>query len=467
MTLLVLAGGGCSGGRHGATYPSGADRTAPASFRPGAPGVGDPYFPTYGNGGYDARHYTLQVRYDPATDQLSGSAVIDARATVDLSRFNLDLVGLTVRKVLVDGVAARFERSGDELVVTPAAGLPAGSAFTVGVTYDGSPTGQRRDDLGATGFLHTADGAFVMGQPESAASWYPVNDHPLDKATYSIAVTAPQSLAAVSNGVLVGEAAAGPGWRTTTWRVSQPMASYLSTLAIGRYRVSTTTHKGKPMVVAVAASLPTGPADQAMARTGEIADFLERWFGPYPFDAYGGIVVDDDRVAFALETQTRPIYADSFFASADGTWVVAHEVAHQWFGNSVSVRHWKDMWLNEGLATYAQWMWQEHTGGRTVQAQFDSQYDSLKDWAVRPAEPGVDEIFSEAVYQRGAMAVHALRRAIGDEDFARLLRTWAVDKRDGNATTTDFVAVAERVSGQKVRPVLDAWLYGSQRPPKP
>jgi aminopeptidase N len=471
LAVLVLLAGGCTGTRAGGTGRTASPSppaTGPADFRPGAAGAGDPYFPRYGNGGYDARHYTLRVKYDPATDRLSATAEMTATASADLSRFNLDLEGMTVREVLVDDRDARFAREGAELAVTPPGGLRRGAAFTVEITYDGRPQAQSQPGLGETGFLHTADGAFAMGEPESAATWYPVNDHPLDKATYTIALTVPRRVAAISNGVRTTSTEAA-GWTTTTWEVRQPMASYLATLAIGSYRVVNRTHRGKPMVTAVASSLPRGAADQAIARTGEVADFLEQRFGPYPFDAYGGIVIDDPRIGFALETQTRPIYGSDFFASGGpaGTIVVAHEVAHQWFGNSVSVRQWKDIWLNEGFATYAQWLWAEHEGGPRVQQQFDSDYETLRSWTVPPGDPGRDELFSAAVYRRGAMTVHALRRAVGDDDFFRILRAWLAEKRDANGTTEEFVALAERVSGEKVGPLLTDWLYGKDRPPKP
>jgi aminopeptidase N len=463
---VLLAGGACTGTREGGGAAPRASASASPSFTAGADGIGDPYFPRYGNGGYDARHYALRIKYDPTTDQLTGSATIDATATADLSRFNLDLAGLTVREVTVDGAEATHTRDGDELVITPATGLVRDAEFTVEVTYDGKPAGLSRPGLGETGFLHTPDGAFAIGQPESATTWYPVNDHPLDKATYTIEITAPERLAVVSNGVRTAETKAA-GWSTTTWEVRAPMASYLSTLAIGDYRVVTGTHKGRPVITAVANSLPRGTADAAMARTTEVADFLEGAFGPYPFDAYGGIVIDDERVRFALETQTRPIYSNAFFQAGAGTWVVAHEIAHQWYGDSVSVRNWRDIWLNEGFATYAQWLWLEHEGAATLQQQFDREYNGLPNWSVPPADPGAREIFGAAVYRRGAMALHALRTKVGDDDFFRILRTWAQEKRDGNVTTDDFLAVAERVSGESLDSLFDAWLYGTTRPPKP
>jgi aminopeptidase N len=464
LAAVTLAGA-CTGTRAGGR-PAPSASTGPPVFRPGGEGIGDPYFPTHGNGGYDAKHYTLRVKYDPATDRLSGTAAIEATATSDLSRFNLDLSGLTVREVLVDDRDARYARDGAELVVTPPAGLRRGATFTVEVTYDGTPAAASQPGLGATGFLHTPDGAFAMGQPESAATWYPVNDHPRDKATYTIAITAPADVAAISNGVRTGTTDVA-GWTTSTWEVRRPMASYLSTLAIGDYVVAERVHRGKPVLTAVARSLGDGEAAAAMERTTEVADFLATRFGPYPFDTYGGIVVDDRRVAFALETQTRPIYAAGFFAAGSGMTVVAHEIAHQWFGDSVSLSRWQDIWLNEGFATYAQWLWAEHDDGPSVQRQFDIEYNGLRSWAAGPGDPGRNDLFGPHVYQRGAMTLHALRRAVGDEDFFRILRTWATDKRDGNVTTDEFIALAERLSGESLRPLFAAWLYGMTRPAKP
>ncbi|MEV1288482.1 M1 family metallopeptidase [Micromonospora sp. NPDC049679] len=453
--VVVLAASGCTG-----------DRSEPRrDFRPGSNGVGDPYFPTYGNGGYDVASYALKLTYDPADDRVTGNATITATATSDLSRFNLDLVGLTVSTVTVDGKRAGNSRDGAELVITPDAGLPKGRRFTVEIGYAGVPEQITSSDLGKNGFFDTRDGAIALGQPESASTWFPVNDHPLDKASYEIEVTVPDGLSALSNGVPGGTTKAG-GWTTWKWSTRTPMASYLATVVIGNYRVKSGTHDGKPLVTAVAATLPVGAADAAMARTGEIADFLATQFGPYPFEAYGGIVVDNDRIRYALETQTRPVYGNVFFGSGPSTWVVAHELAHQWFGDSVSIHHWSDIWLNEGFATYAEWLWEEHDGGKPVRANVESEY-ARTDWSKPTADPGRSAIFSPAVYKRGGLTVHALRRTVGDDAFFRILRTWTAEKRDGNATTAEFITVAERVSGRSLRSFFDEWLSGNTAPPLP
>ncbi|MFY1704317.1 M1 family metallopeptidase [Micromonospora sp. WMMA1923] len=441
---------------------------ASRDFEPGAAGAGDDYFPTYGNGGYDVGKYTVRVRYDPSRDELSGTTTVQATASANLSAFNLDLAGLTVRKVTVDGAEAKHSRTDNELVVTPATGLTAGNGFVAEISYDGKPAPIDNEVLGEGGWLHTSDGAIALGQPESASTWFPVNDHPSDKATYDFEITVPDGLTAVSNGVPGGRTSAD-GWTTWKWAERVPMASYLSTVVIGKFRLTTGEHKGRPVYHAVSTKLPKGAPDRSIAATVEVADYLETVFGPYPVQAYGGVVVADERIRYALETQSRPVYGASFFNRGENTEVVAHELAHQWFGNSVALARWSDIWLNEGFATYAEWLWVEHDGGRSAQQTFDARYAgaSAQVWRTPPGRPGPENLFSESVYQRGGMTVHALRLAVGDDAFFRILKAWPEEKRDGNATTDEFVALAERISGKQLDDLFDAWLYGTQRPPPP
>ncbi|MEV7331740.1 M1 family metallopeptidase [Micromonospora sp. NPDC093244] len=465
----------------GALLLSGCDSTTPTAepspsasptqgrtFTPGAAGVGDDYFPSYGNGGYDVGRYTVKVRYDPAKDRLDGTVTVQATATADLSSFNLDLAGLTVERVTVDGVPATHRRDKNELVIKPATGLINGNGFVAEITYAGVPKPLRNEVLGDGGFLHTSDGAIALGQPESASTWFPVNDHPSDKASYDFEITVPDGLTAVSNGVPGGRTNKD-GWTTWKWSEKSPMASYLSTLVIGKFRVTTGEHKGRPVYSAVTTKLPKGAADASIAQTVTVADYLESVFGPYPFDAYGGVVVSDSRIGYALETQSRPVYSGGFFRQGENTEVVAHELAHQWFGDSVALARWEDIWLNEGFATYAEWLWAEHTGEYTAKEAFDNRYAQMSAsvWKTPPGRPGVEKLFSESVYQRGGMTLHALRVAVGDKAFFEIVKAWAADKRNGTATTAEFVALAERVSGKQLDPLFDAWLYGTKRPVQP
>jgi aminopeptidase N len=441
---------------------------SPADPRPGAAGIGDPYYPDAGNGGYDVRSYRLELRYDPRSDQLDGHAVIDAVATQDLSRLDLDFGPLTVTGLTVNGAAARSAPAGtSELQVTPATGIAAGDPVEVDVRYGGKPGGAGLDH----GFHRTADGAFVAGEPESAIDWFPSDDHPRDKATYDFAITVPAGLTAVANGVLQGRTTAGD-WTTWRWREGAPMATYLATMAIGNFRVTTGTAAGVPLYSAVASAVPAQQADEAIGRTGPIIEYLASVFGPYPFDAVGGIVVDAPKLGFALETQTRPVYSPAFFTEGSllgKTAVIAHELTHQWFGDSVSLHDWRDIWLNEGFATYGQWLWTEHSGATSAQSAFEQTYQhiSADAWRTPPGDPGVANLFGESVYNRGALTLHALRLTVGDDAFFKILREWAASMRHGNGTSAQFIALAGKVSGKSLDAFFAAWLYGKVKPPLP
>ncbi|CAA9296677.1 MAG: putative metallopeptidase [uncultured Actinomycetospora sp.] len=460
--------------------PGAAAQAAPVEGTPGAAGSGDPYFPYAGNGGYDALQYDLDLRYTPPADadvlrgRLRGVATITLRATQDLSAFNLDLRGLRVRSVTVDGEPARWSRVQDderrrwELTVRPAEVLAEGSTATVVVEYGGE-TGRPEDTTGALyGFVTTADGAIVVNEPEGAPTWYPVDDDPGDKATYTFRITVPEGKTAVANGLPVGDPVTRGGRTTWTWRASDPMASYLSTASIGDFRLTRDTGPhGLPIINAVdrdvrGEALETTRA--ALARQPEMIRFFERRFGRYPFEAYGAIV-DDDSVGYALETQTRPVYS----GVADES-VIAHELAHQWFGNAVSPAQWRHIWLNEGWATYAEWLWAEHRGGPTARESFRSAVAFLDEkglWERDLTRPGRDGLFSDQVYVRGGAALYALRREVGREAFWEGARRWLARYDGGAATTADFRQVYEEVTGRPLAGFFGDWLKDGERPPLP
>jgi hypothetical protein len=648
------------------------------SGSPGAPGLGDPYFPLDGNGGYDARHYLLDLRYEPATDMLSGVVTVRARATQNLSSFNFDLFGLNVRAITVNGRRARWVRDAHELTIFPRRTLRRHKRFVVSVTYDGVPQTDVDSALGESGFFHTDDGAVVAGQPHGAAGWYPVNDHPLDKASYKFRVAVPAGLQVVANGVL-RHSRTKHGWTTWVWDAPDPMASYLTTVDIGEFEIrsyragglrywdavdpdlytrpaprtgeqfaisqsadstykrlahtvnvpaqggqlsfwvnrdteqnwdyffveahtvgaedwttlpdanghtsddtgrvcpfSLTLHPflahyqsdngdgtcspsgttgtwsavsgasdgyeqwvidlsayaGKQIEVSLAyasddlfnfggvevddVTLPGGqgstsfeedgdtldgwtvlgpPAgsqpnandwiagtsadtptpvgelvDAALAREPDAIAFLSDLFGPYPFVAAGGIVDDIRGLGFALETQTRPVYALDFFQNRTGppnTGVIVHELAHQWTGDYLAVAAWQHIWLNEGFASYTEWLWSEHEGQASAQEIFDAVTSTPADdpfWSLRIGDPGPDHLFDPPVYDRGAATLHALRLQIGDDAFFRLLRRWVRRHAGGNVTTDQFIALAERISGQNLDRFFDEWLFTPARP---
>ncbi|NIH82846.1 M1 family metallopeptidase [Amycolatopsis viridis] len=441
--------------------------TASAAPAPGAPGAGDPYYPYAGNGGYDVAHYDIRLTYQPATDQLAGTTTILATTTQELTSFDLDF-GLQVSSIRVNNAPAAFRvtRPG-ELEVTPVRPLAKHQPITVVVTYADTPSKVVID--GYTAWKKTPDGALAVDEPQNAQWWYPSDDHPTDKATYDVSVEVPDDVAALSTGTLVRKTKQRAGWTRWNWRSTQPQNTYATTLEVGKFEVNqSATPDGKPFTTAYdpSAGESLAAAKASVERTPEIVGFLASQFGPYPFEAEGGVV--STGLTFALEAQTRPVYSTKFFVSGANTSVVAHENAHQWFGDSVSLGRWSDIWLNEGFASYAEYLWSEHQGEGTAaelaQYAYDSHPADAPFWQVLPGDPGVAAQFDDAVYDRGAMAVQALRTAVGDEAFFAILRGWVAQHRGGDARISDFVALAEQVSGKPLRQLFQTWLFTAGKP---
>ncbi|MFC4105989.1 M1 family metallopeptidase [Micromonospora zhanjiangensis] len=454
------------------TIAGGAVTGAPAQAEPspGGPGLGDSYFPDYGNSGYDVDHYDIRLRYDPATDKLSGTTTIVARATKDLSRFNLDFL-LDVESVKVNGwTAGHARRGGHELVVTPARPVTKDQQLTVVVKYAGIPSQVKYD--GYTAWTRTADGALAVNEPEISWWWYPSNDHPKDKATFDVSVSVPDGVEVISNGVQPRPPLPELlGWTRWSWRSVKPQATYLTFLAIGQYDIVTdTAPNGQPVINAYSTRLgeAAGAARASVERTAEVIDWESGIFGPYPFEAQGGVAAPPDGIGFALETQTRPVYSAGFWRRGSNPYVIVHENAHQWFGDSVSVKEWRNIWLNEGFASYAEWLWSEEQGEGTAQELFDFTYALYpaddEFWQVLPGNPGADRVFDGAVYDRGAMALHQLRLAVGDDAFFRILPRWAASHQYGNGTIEQFQTLAERISGKDLDALFTTWLFTKGRP---
>lgn len=652
------------------TLPAHATR-----FSPGAAGIGDSYFPLDGNGGYDVEHYLLQVRYDPGSDRLDGVATIRARATQNLSRFNFDFDGLDISAVTVDGCAASWARADGELSITPERGLPDGAPFEVVVRYAGVP--ESLPDLGLSGFIHTDDGAIVAGEPHSASSWFPANDHPRDRATYTFEVTVPEGLEVIANGALAGQRTRD-GWTTWRWEADDPMATYMAGMALGdlrldayerdgirywdgipagyfigieppsgerflisqqgdatykrltrvisvpsegaelsftvqrdtepswdfffveahtlgeddwstlpdqsgattqdpgfacfgvvalypfleryigvpsetgegcltsantapwwaasgqsagneRWTIDLSAYAGRDVEVALSyasdfvvqgrgvfvddIAVSSGAGDTSFEDDGDVLDgwviagppagspengndwrvgtaadappplgdairatldrqpeviaFLEDHFGAYPFDI-SGAMISGANLFFALELQTRPIYPAGVASDPGDLSIIAHELAHQWFGDSVALESWQHIWLNEGFATYAQWLWDESDGFFSVQDRVDGWLSLEAEspfWSVVVADPGPDALFDGAVYERGALALHQLRQAVGDDTFFEILQSWAAAHAGTSVTTDDFIAWSEAISGQDLRELFEVWIYRPEKPP--
>ncbi|MGH3469239.1 MAG: M1 family metallopeptidase [Thermocrispum sp.] len=439
--------------------------TASAAPGPGSPGVGDPYYPLDGNGGYDVSHYDIRVSYKPDGDLLSGTTTILAKAEQDLSAFNLDFL-LEVKSVRVNNRSATFSTDGGELTVDPAKDIAKGSPLLIVVGYADTPN--KYELYGYNAWKQTPTGALAVDEPQIAPWWYPSNNHPTDKATFDVSIAAPEGLEAISNGTFLGTTQQIGGMVRWHWRSLQPQATYLTFMAIEDYDVTEgTSADGTPYLNAYAKDLVYGDAARAsVERTPEVTEFLETKFGQYPFEVNGGVVTTG--LGFALETQTRSVYDDRFFRRGSNTYVVAHELAHQWYGDSVSVKSWDEIWLNEGFASYAEFLWSEEQGEGTTAELAQFLYDSYPAddpfWDVLPGDPGAENQFHPAVYDRGAMTLQALRTKIGDWAFFKLLKRWPAKKRNGVATTPQLLKLAEKISGKQLDKLFDTWLYTADKP---
>ena len=437
------------------------DDAAPES---GASGVGDSYWPLDGNGGIDVAAYTIKNHYNIKTFRLRGTTALELTATAELGRFNLDFL-LPVTKVRIDGVKARFsQKDKHELVISPATPFEAQSTHTVKVTYAGNPKSKRY--AGEKNWLANTREAVAMNQPHMAPWWFPANDHPIDKATFDISTTVAQGREVVANGKLVSKQRnkRGTTWR---WRADEPMAPYLAFFAAGDFTIKKGASNGLPWVNAVSQQLPRREQRSSLkllSRTPGIVEALSADLGPYPFSVTGGLTTGLP-VYFALENQTRPTYPS---VGSSATWLVVHEIAHQWFGDDVAIARWRDIWLNEGAATFMEWRYSEQHGGQSAAQTMRDRYNAIGSsdsfWRVSIGDPGAASIFHEAVYDRGGMTMQALRERIGDEKFWLLIRTWLDHKSGGNGTSEEFEALAAQVSGQDLTDFFTVWLRTQTKP---
>ncbi|NGO69538.1 M1 family metallopeptidase [Streptomyces boncukensis] len=440
-------------------------------------GVGDRLFPGLGNPGYDVRAYDISFRYDGTPDRpLPARTRIDARVTArHLDRFHLDFAGGTVRGVRVNGLPAQHRRAGEDLVVTPGIPVRRHMPLRIDIRHT-SPT----EGVEHGAWVRTKDGLVMAAQPDAAHRAFPANDHPSDKARFTFRLTAPRGVTAVAGGTLVGRNPAGGGRITWTYRLARPMATELAQVSFGR---SAVLRREGPHGLPVRDVVPRGQREQLepwLARTPAQMAWLEQRLGRYPFENYG-VLAAEAPLGFALETQTLSLFGRRFLTSPTyPSWykqsVMVHELAHQWFGNSVTPRRWSDLWLSEGHATWYEWHYGAERGGFPVARRLRAAYRHSDAWRERygpPAAPRVPaqgerpKVFSPVVYDGSALVLYALRQRIGEADFARLQRAWTARHRDGNATTADFIALAGEVSGQDLTGFLRAWLYGKKTPPMP
>ena len=371
----------------------------------------DPFFPAFGNNGIDVIHYDLDLEVAPGPGTVDGTAKLLILAQKRLEAISLDLAGLDVSRVTVNAMPADFEQADDKLIVLPREPIRRGSLFKLSVAYAGRPEPipdptAPGSDLGLGWFTY-GDASYVVSEPVGASTFYPANDEPTDKATFSIAVTVPADYTATANGVLRSVWTTGSEKRFR-WDMRQPMTTWLATVHVNQFRLQLTrTADGTPIRVYYTDATPRADVE-GYALAGEILTWMEELVGPYPFGSYGSVVVDDPLLYYALETQAMSTFP---LGAADEA-IVAHEVAHQWFGNSASIARWEDLWIAEGAATYFEVLWPN----RDDPAAFDAEMLAIYDYvAANGIGPAVVELAGGDVHRPDlpARSFRAIRASAG------------------------------------------------------
>lgn len=429
--------------------------------------TGDPYAPESGDLTFKVLEYELNLSYRVATNRLDGEAVILAVAIEPITSFRLDLMGLQVSRVRVDDERRTSFRVGPrKLTITPQVTIASGQEFQVHVRYSGAPAA-RNSPWGQIGWEELQDGILVASQPVGAPTWFPCNDRPSDKARYRIALTLEDGYTVAASGQLVSQQKSA-GRVTWSFVDDVPTATYLVAVHIGRYRTEPLDLGTLPGKVYYPAQLRTRVLADLAGLPGMVALF-ERYFGPYPMARYD-VVVTPDALEIPLESQGMAVFGANHLDGEGGSErLVAHELAHQWFGNSVGLARWQDIWLNEGFCCYAEWLWSEESGGLSCHKQAKHHRALLADLPqdLVISDPGPGHMFDDRVYKRGALTLHALRRVVGEESFFRILRNWSQARRHSTGTTAEFIALAEETAGCRLGSMFREWLDEPRLPKIP
>jgi aminopeptidase N len=426
--------------------------------------VEDSVYPEVGDPGVDALHYGLALAWDPRTSTLDATERLHFRSTASADDFRLDFAApLDPSSVTVDGEKATYDHDGKDLVVDRP--VEANAEYTLVIRYSGKPepvpAPVQRSDFSSTGWTVTRDGgAWTMQEPYGAYSWYAVNDQPSDKALYDVTISAPAGMVGVSNGALLSRRRED-GDTVTHWRLDEPASSYLVTVAIGHF---TMTEDRSPSGVPITYWTPADRPDllQRLRRAPAAMAWLEDRLGPFPFDQLGFLVVDSRS---GMETQTMITLGDTRYATSPE--VLVHEMAHHWYGDEVTPLDWRDVWMNEGMATYLQGVWQSEDEGTPLEDRMD--YWATLDTQLRqdagpPANYRKDSFGAGNVYYIPAVMWDELRKKLGDDDFWKLVRAWPASHEDGNADYQEITSWWSEKSGQDLRNFFNAWLLGPETP---
>jgi aminopeptidase N len=432
----------------------------------------DPFFPTLGNNGIDVTNYGINLDIDPITGMVKGRTSLTIKAETRLTSLALDLHGMSISSIQVDGAAAKFSRKRDKVRIIPARAIAQAKTFTVTVTYSGKPqalpdpTAGPKETMYLGWFKTARNSTYVVSEPVGASTFFPSNDEPTDKATYTFRLTVPYGYHGIANGVQVSTNKVGAKVRSV-WQMKQPMATWLATVNVNKFNVySVRTSNGTPVRIYYPKGSPSSHAP-GYAAAAKMIPYFETLIGPYPFESYGSIVVEDPALHYALETQAISTFPSGPIPPSETS--VAHELAHQWFGNSASVAAWKDLWIAEGAATYFEILWPHRNDPAGFDKAMRDNYSYVLSAKLGPVvveTPG--QMFSDRTYNRGAATLYALQLTVGDAVFRKFLKTLITKYRGKTISTQNFVDTAVTVSGDvSLRPKLRSWIYDQVIPALP
>lgn len=481
LALLVpLTATGCSVADAGPVHTADAS----AGARPGADHGHERLFPDLGNGGYDARSYNVHFDYRSGTSRMRANAVMNARATQDLSRFSLDSAAQDVEEITVNGRPARFHTDAkhEKLYVTPTKPVRNGSAFRVDVRYTADrsknpvspayhlPEGTKWP---VKSWVNTKDGFAFSGQPDRAHLFFPSNDVPADKARVTFDVTVPHGTKAVANGDLVRKRQRADSRDEFTYATRDEIPTDVTQVSVGRFRP---VDQRGPHGLRVRNWVPSGQYDKTAPnarRTAGQISWLEKKLGlRYPYDRYGVLGVDSDYNGMALETATLSTFSARSLAVSPKklTPIMVHELTHQWFGDAVSVRTWDDMWLSEGHATYYERLHAASHGGDSLEAAMHKAYTADAEHRASGGPAGRLKKATSLLFDTdmpGALMLYGLHHKVGDATFRKIESTFFRTYQGRSASTRDYIDVANRVSGRNLTPYIKSWLYGKTTPAMP
>ncbi|MEV0645670.1 M1 family metallopeptidase [Phytomonospora sp. NPDC050363] len=433
--------------------------------------VADPLYPDFGNADIDVLHYGLALAYDPESTVLDGTATLTVRAVTTISELRLDFAdNLKVGEVTVDGTAVAVTQSGYDLSVLT--GLPVGAQAVVEIGYSGvpekAPAPTTREDFSGDGIGLRPEpngSLWTMQEPYGAFTWYPVNDHPSDEALYDITVTVPEGWAGVANGSFAGETPSG-GETTFAWHSADPVASYLTTLAVDRFeKLELSGPNGLP----ITAWVPPGQMrvfEDAIRKMPEHIAYIEERYGPYPFDSAGVVLVGGES---AMETQEMITFSAALGALGQEVIesILVHELAHQWFGDAVTPVDWRGVWLNESMATYIEDMWNADQGYLTEREVVENWRDldqALRDEAGAPGDYDARQFASSNVYVCTALMMYEIREVIGEARFTEMMRDWVQKQPNTHQDRASFTAWVNQYAGEDLTGLIDEWLDSPTTP---